>query len=421
MKKILNNKGITLIALVITIIILLILASVSINILLGTDGLINKAKIAKERHGVETYKEKIEILKAELYAEKLKAFTIDELIDKIIEKNIVSGGTIEKIDKISANVTTKEGYNFVITAYDLESEDEEIKLEPGLYDADGVMIVSWEDSGMNVEIDYGHMSNEKTAPYYLLKNVYTTTKKIVIPEGTTKIGENMFYMCGDLTSVEIPDGVTSIGSEAFFSCVGLTNMNIPDSVTSIGDYAFATCNYLTSIKIPDSVTSIGEEAFRSCASLTNITVGENNLEYCSIDGVLFDKEITTLIQYPTGKTDATYTIPNTVKIIKASSFANCLNITNIEIPDGVTSIGNMTFYNCVNLKSIYIPISVTTISSSTRHKGAFNACSTTLKIYCGASGKQSGWGEYWNHYAGYDTLFVAYGITREEYETTYKS
>ena len=87
----------------------------------------------------------------------------------------------------------------------------------------------------------------------------------------TSIGDDAFWNCSDLTSVDIPDSVTSIGNYAFSWCSVLTSVDIPDSVTSIGYYAFGGCSSLTEVTIPDSVTSIGGYAFGGCSALTKIT------------------------------------------------------------------------------------------------------------------------------------------------------
>ncbi len=173
---------------------------------------------------------------------------------------------------------------------------------------------------------------------------------------------------GEAETLEIPstlDGytVTSIGEEAFEYCESLTSVTIPDSVTSIGDYAFPGCDGLTSVTIPDSVTSIGYAAFRWCDSLTRITVDENNKNYSSQDGVLFNKEKTELIQYPIGNERTSYNIPNGVTSIGDYAFADCYSLTNVTIPDGVTSIGYGAFEDCESLISITIPDSVMSIGS----------------------------------------------------------
>ena len=119
---------------------------------------------------------------------------------------------------------------------------------------------------------------------------------ITTPDSVTSIGDEAFWYCDSLTGITLPDSVTSIGNYAFCGCSSLTGITLPDSVTSIGNYAFCGCSILTSITIPDSVTSIGHSAFSSCSSLTGIIVDENNNNYASEDGVLFNKDKTVLIQ-----------------------------------------------------------------------------------------------------------------------------
>ena len=182
-------------------------------------------------------------------------------------------------------------------------------------------------------------------------------------------------------AVEIPaviDGksVTSIGNGAFKNCPGLESITIPYTVTSIGDYAFERCTRLKRITIPDGVTSIGTNAFNGCSGLTDITVDSNNPYYCSESGVLFNKNKTTLICYPAGKTDSSYTIPDGVTSIGYAAFEECTGLTSIYIPDGVTSIGDYAFERCTGLESITIPDSVNSIGYE-----AFNRCTKLTSIY----------------------------------------
>jgi hypothetical protein len=131
---------------------------------------------------------------------------------------------------------------------------------------------------------------------------------------------------------------------------------------------------LTSVTIPNSVTSIGGEAFENCTSLAAITVDALNIVYSSIDGVLFDKSQTTLLQCPWGKAGS-YTIPNSVTNIGYNAFAYCSSLTSITIPNSVTSIEYGAFQFCGSLASVTIPDSVTTIEPYT-----FAYCSSLTSI-----------------------------------------
>ena len=166
------------------------------------------------------------------------------------------------------------------------------------------------------------------------------------------------YPAGKSGAYTIPSSVTSIGTSAFWFCRGLTGVVIPPSVTSIGDSAFGYCG-LTGVTIPASVTTIGSGAFSSCDNLTNITVNDSNPNYSSQDGVLFDKNNTTLIQYPAVKSGA-YTIPAGVTSIGDNAFYWCRSLASVTIPAGVTTIGASAFLAC-GLTAITIPSSVTSI------------------------------------------------------------
>ena len=169
----------------------------------------------------------------------------------------------------------------------------------------------------------------------------------------TSIGDWAFRDCTGLTSIMIPNSVTSIGNGTFNGCSSLTSITIPDSVTSIGYYAFWDCSGLTSITIPNSVTSIGYVAFSGCTGLTSINVASGNNYYSGNNGVLFNKKKTELIRYPEGKSQTSYTIPDSVTSIRSNAFAGCTGLTSIAIPNSVTSIGDWAFDGCTGLKDVY--------------------------------------------------------------------
>lgn len=200
---------------------------------------------------------------------------------------------------------------------------------------------------------------------------------VIIPEGVTTIAAFSFDGCENITSVAIPDSVTFIGKCAFQGCVGLTgNIVIPNGVTTIGKQAYNCCTGIESVNIPASVTSFGMAPFAGCENLTDISVDKNNLNYCSVDGNLFDKDKTTLIQYAIGKSDTTYTIPEGVTTINDGAFINCRNLISITIPDDVTDINSDAFCCCENLENITIAGSVNYIGSS-----AFFGCVSLSDVY----------------------------------------
>jgi hypothetical protein len=233
----------------------------------------------------------------------------------------------------------------------------------------------------------------------------TGLQTVILPSSLTTIGQSAFSNCSGLSSINIPSSVSNIGYQVFSGCTQLGSILIPASVSYIegyafmdcsasitvdsensnyssfngalfnktqtslivcpisktGDfvipatvksiqyYAFRDCDELNSISIPASVTDIGSSAFQNCSSL--FTVDNANTKYSSADGVLFNKDITTLINCPISKTD-NYSIPTSVKIIGEYAFYNCTKLDTLVIPTTVTTIGNYAFWGCSGLTSI---------------------------------------------------------------------
>ena len=138
-------------------------------------------------------------------------------------------------------------------------------------------------------------------------------------------------------------------------------------VTGISSNAFASGNP-TSVKIPNSVTNIGEGAFNFCVLLTNIAVESGNPSYTSVDGSLFNKSMTLLLQYPAGLAAFSYNsyiIPNGVSRIGAAAFAGCFDLKSVTIPNSVTSLGDGAFFYCRSLTNVIIPNGITNIGDYT--------------------------------------------------------
>ena len=183
-------------------------------------------------------------------------------------------------------------------------------------------------------------------------------ESITIPHGVKGIKYKTFYSCFNLKNATIPNTITEIGNHAFFLCTSLDTISIPDGVISIGEGAFWSCNELKEIFIPASVAVIKEEAFRTCDKLISIDVDENNSEYASVDGVLLNKDKTSLIQYPNGNSNKTYTIPDGVERIERYAFLEVLNLENIIIPNSCLTLLSQSIKDCENIKAVAIPNNV---------------------------------------------------------------
>lgn len=217
--------------------------------------------------------------------------------------------------------------------------------------------------------------------------VSVTIPHTVADTYSANIGNDAFYGDYSLTTVSVSDNVGDIGSYAFSGCGALSSFTIglsevptyilddafsedgsltsfafPTNTASIGTNAFFDCTGLTNITIPEGATSVEEGAFDLCYNLASISVASGNTAFISVGGVLFDSGVTTLVQYPGGKSGA-YTIPSTVTTIAPYAFDSCFNLTAVTIPGSVATVGDYAFNNCTKLASADLLTGVTTIGN----------------------------------------------------------
>ena len=209
-------------------------------------------------------------------------------------------------------------------------------------------------------------------------------KKISLA-GIKTIGDGAFEYCGDLNSVNFGEGLLSIGSDAFRYCPNIETVSLPESLTTINDGAFKRCSKLTSIDIPNKVTKLNDNTFAYCTSLKNVSIGsgctsisatafvntssidritvsEGNKNFTVVDGVLYNKDMTTLVLYPKN-CSGEFAVPDTVTTIADYAFYESPNITKITIGKNVKTIGNYAFYNCPALFKVDFGNAVKTIGS----------------------------------------------------------
>ncbi|MCR5208006.1 MAG: leucine-rich repeat protein, partial [Eubacterium sp.] len=181
----------------------------------------------------------------------------------------------------------------------------------------------------------------------------TGLDNLTLPDSITEIGEFSFVNCYELESITLPAKLETIGAGTFSNCEKLSAITIPESVTTIGSAAFGFCNSLQSVNIPKDVTTIGAAPFYSCESLASITVDADNPNYSADDGLLYNKDKTVLLQYPGGRTAASFTVPVFVTTIGEASFAYENDIRAVVIHKDVSSIEHHAFYECSLLKDVY--------------------------------------------------------------------
>ena len=151
--------------------------------------------------------------------------------------------------------------------------------------------------------------------------------KVKIADTITTIGNNMFNGA-PITSIELSDNITSIGDGAFQNASNLATIQIPNSVTKIGTRAFNN-TVLQTISIGKNLSEIGENVFDETPSLTKITVDNANPNYLSEDGVLYTKDKSKLLCYPSSKEAESYTIPSTVTSIEYGALNNLLKLDTL--------------------------------------------------------------------------------------------
>lgn len=200
---------------------------------------------------------------------------------------------------------------------------------------------------------------------------------VVLSEQMTEVPNFTFSGCSSLSDVTLPESITIIQPNAFGDCQSVQNITLPANLISIKNSAFEGCSSLKCIDIPSATTEVdvGTHAFRGCSSLEEINVDDGNTTYASRGGVMFTKDMKTLIKYPIGKKDKTYTVPDIVNRLQFGSFEQCEYLEMVLIPDGVTYIGG-AFEFCKSLKGILLPKKLQRIDNY-----AFYGCEKFSDVY----------------------------------------
>lgn len=203
-------------------------------------------------------------------------------------------------------------------------------------------------------------------------------EKVVIGDEITNIGLGAFAYFEKITEVKLGNSVEFIGDSSFDNCISLRTINFPNNLKYIGDYAFnntllhsdngfilqegllylGNSSFRSAFKesfvsIPVSLTTIEYNAFDNCY-VEEFRVDSNNKNYASIDGIFYDKNIETLINYPAQKTTKVFEIPETVKTIKKEAITVTNDLEKIIIPKNTTTIEEEAIFWNYGLKYIEV-------------------------------------------------------------------
>ena len=376
-----ENKGVTLIALAVTIIVMLILAGVTISTLTGNSGITTNASKSKTKSYLADIKEEYELYLSEKRMDD--EYDLDTLYanDKTIryEGNEVGTGiaeicsSIKKGDEKKFEIIKGKIYyvsqdknvipiavelGFSINPYEITDSGVLKSSSMNLYlvDNDGHLDLS-EYEGKIKTIEAGAFSKVE------IESGINPLQSIVLPKGITTIGDDAFSYNTSLTSIKIPNTVTSIGKRAFQGCTNLTSIEIPDTVTYIGDYCFSGCNRLQKIKLSKKIQTINQRLLQGCSSLTEIEIpeGVKSIGYAAFSSC---NKLTTI------------TLPASLTSFNGTALAGLSRLTEVKVADGNNSFkfengillskdGKTMYMALLTLTEINVPNGVVSIVGDT--------------------------------------------------------
>ncbi|MCQ2959122.1 MAG: leucine-rich repeat protein [Bacteroidales bacterium] len=198
-----------------------------------------------------------------------------------------------------------------------------------------------------------------------------------------------------IKTVVIEDGVTSIGAASFYQCTNLTSITIPPSVTTISYEAFRGCSSLEEITVGSGVCTIQARWVTDCPKLKYINVAEGNTCYTSIDGIIYNSEMTTIVKMPDNNPIETYVIPDGIKTMETDAIYSQKNVVSVTIPESMTKIDYGVFDNCSNLTTLVFKSDNPPVLG----KDLNGTSLQFIYVPCDAGSSYTGANGYWNSYS----------------------
>lgn len=182
----------------------------------------------------------------------------------------------------------------------------------------------------------------------------TNIEKINFPISLLEIGESTFERCLNISFILLPENLTKIGRKAFNRCFNVSYIQLNEKLLEIGDEAFGYCNKIKTININSGLEKICSSAFNNCSQLAAFNVANENNFFSSFEGLLLDKELTTLFRCPEAYRSDLVHIPTEVETIEKWAFYKCYNILDISLPRGLKTVCAYAFKDCYNISRLTI-------------------------------------------------------------------
>ncbi len=207
----------------------------------------------------------------------------------------------------------------------------------------------------------------------------TALKQFEIPASVFELGNQVFEGAG-LNSITVPATVTKMGHSIFKYCYELSEVTLKTKATELPANTFESCEALTEITISEYVASIGDNCFKR-SGITSFNVPEEHQYLTVVGGVLYTKDLKTLIAFPPKGAVSSVTIPKEVTYISAGAFNGITSLRELNFEEGGTEplvIGSTAFEGCYHLTTLKLPDRLTTIGVS-----AFSACYGLVSVELG--------------------------------------
>lgn len=220
-------------------------------------------------------------------------------------------------------------------------------------------------------------------------NSCRSLKTFDVPPAVRIIGESAFADCTGIGELVLPDGVIKIDAGAFCECSSLASIHLPPKLSKIGRYAFKGCSQLEQVEIPEGVSTLDGDAFRECVNLRQIDVQPASRFFKSVDGVLFNKNRSTIVAYPSARPATEYDVPDSVTLVSEWAFCQADNLRAVTIPDTVEEIGEGAFFSTSHLEQVVLPNSLERIDDI-----AFRGCASLRRVEVPSHVWHVGWGAF---------------------------